>query len=79
MNFISFKLKQKILSVIVLVVASVMVVSSIVVSYVIYQQNVDTTDANIVGAVNNIKNKIFQIQDDLLKKTDQVLKNEQCG
>ncbi|MCK5164025.1 MAG: methyl-accepting chemotaxis protein [Desulfobacula sp.] len=72
MNFISFKLKQKILSVIVLVVASVMVVSSIVVSYVIYQQNVDTTDANIVGAVNNIKNKIFQIQDDLLKKTDQM-------
>ncbi|MCD4678296.1 MAG: methyl-accepting chemotaxis protein [Desulfobacula sp.] len=68
----SFKLKQKILSVIVLVVASVMVVSSLVVSYVIYQQNVDTTDANIVGAVNNIKNKIFQIQDDLLKKTDQM-------
>ncbi|MBU1581817.1 MAG: methyl-accepting chemotaxis protein [Proteobacteria bacterium] len=72
MIFFSFKLKQKILSVILLVVLSVMVVSSLVVSYVIYRQNVDTTNTNIVVAVNNIKNKIFEIQEDLLKKTDQM-------
>ncbi|NOX32203.1 MAG: methyl-accepting chemotaxis protein [Deltaproteobacteria bacterium] len=72
MNFFSLKLKQKILSVIVLVVAIVMVVSSLVVSYVIYQQNVATTNANIVVAVNNIKNRLSEIQDDLIKKTDQM-------
>ncbi|MCF6246698.1 MAG: methyl-accepting chemotaxis protein [Desulfobacula sp.] len=72
MNFFSFKLKQKILTVIVLVVAVVMIVTSLVVSYVIYKQNVDTTNANIVIAVNNLRNKIFEIQDDYLKKINQM-------
>ncbi len=72
MKFSSFKLKQKILSVIVLVVALVMVVSSLVVSYVIYNQNVDTTHANIIVAVNNIKTKISEIQEDFTKKITQM-------
>lgn len=72
MKFSAFKLKQKILSVILLAVAMVMVVSSLVVSYVIYNQNMAATNANIVVAVDNIKNKISEIQEDLLKKTDQM-------
>ncbi|MBU2630455.1 MAG: methyl-accepting chemotaxis protein, partial [Proteobacteria bacterium] len=74
MIFISFKLKQKILSVIVLVVAIVMVISSLAVSYVIYQQNVTTTNTNIVVAVDNIKNKILEIQDDLVIRTNQTIR-----
>ncbi len=72
MNLFSFKLKQKILSVIVLVVGVVMVVSSLVVPYVIYKQNVDTTNANIEIAANNIRSKLFEIQSDLLKKMEQM-------
>lgn len=78
-DFFSFKLKQKILSVIVMVVAVVMVLSSLVVSYVIYQQNVDTTNANIVIAVNNIINKIIEIHDDLIIKTDQAIRIFEAG
>jgi methyl-accepting chemotaxis protein len=72
MSVFSFKLKQKILSVIILVVAVVMIVSSAVVSYVIYGQNVDTTNENLTVAVNNIKNKVFEIQDDCIKKITQM-------
>ncbi len=72
MNFFSFKLRQKILSVIILVVATVMVVSSGFVSWVIYKQNVETTHANIQVAAKNLKNKIFEIQDDYVKKITQM-------
>ncbi|MCP4023802.1 MAG: methyl-accepting chemotaxis protein, partial [Desulfobacteraceae bacterium] len=72
MKFFSFRLKQKILSVIVLVVAIVMIVSSAVVSYVIYQQNVMSTNTSLVVAVNNIKNKISEIQNDLQRKVNQM-------
>ena len=72
MNFFPLKLKQKISGIIVLVVAIVMVVSSLVVSYVIYQQNVDAAHNNIGVAVNTVKNKIFETGDDLIKKTDQM-------
>lgn len=72
MNFFSFKLKQKILSVIVLVVCIVMIVSSLVVSYVTYGQNVAATNANLVTGVNNIKNKIEEVQQDLFKKINQM-------
>ncbi len=72
MKKFSFKLKQKILSVIVLVPAVVMVVSSLVVSVVIYNQNVETTHTNILVAANNIKHKINEIQADLIKKTDEM-------
>ena len=72
MKLLSFKLKQKILSVIILVVAVVMVVSSGFVSVAIYNQNVDTTSDNVSIAVNNLKNKIFEIQEDYLKKITQM-------
>lgn len=72
MNFLSFRMKQKILSVIIFVVALVMVVSSLVVSYVIYRQNIETTNANIEIAVRNVKNKLFEISNDYLKKIGQM-------
>ncbi len=72
MIFSSFKLKQKILSVIVLVIFIVMIVSSLVVSYVTYSQNVAATHTNLVVGVNNIKNKIEEIRQDLLKKISQM-------
>lgn len=79
MKLFSFKLKQKILNVIILAVAIVMVVSSLIVSYVIYRQNVNMTNANIVIAVNNIKNKILEVQDDLIIKTDQAIRIFETG
>lgn len=72
MNFLSLKLKQKILGVIVLVVAVVMVVSSLVISYVIYNQNIHTTHDNIMVAMNNIKTKISETQEDCIKKISQM-------
>ncbi len=72
MIFSSFKLKQKILSVIVFVIFIVMIVSSLVVSYVTYSQNVAATNTNLVVGVNNIKNKIQEIQQDLFKKISQM-------
>jgi methyl-accepting chemotaxis protein len=68
----SFKLKQKILSVILFVILMVMVVSSLVVSYVTYGQNVTATNANLVVGVNNIKNKIQDVRQDLFKKMGQM-------
>jgi len=72
MNFFSFKLKQKILGVIVLLIFIVMVVSSLVVSYVTYNQNVAATNTKLVTGINNIKNKIDEIQQDLFKKINQM-------
>ncbi len=72
MNFFSFKLKQKILSVILFVIFMVMIVSSLVVSYVTYSQNVAATNTNLVVGVNNIKNKIQEVRQDLLKKISQM-------
>jgi methyl-accepting chemotaxis protein len=68
----SFKLRQKILSVILFVILIVMVVSSLVVSYVTYGQNVAATNANIVVGVNNIKTKIQEVRQDLFKKMGQM-------
>ncbi len=72
MIFFSFKLKQKILSVILFVIFMVMIVSSLVVSYVTYGQNVAATNANLVVGVNNIKNKIQEVRQDLFKKIGQM-------
>ncbi|HKJ99393.1 MAG TPA: methyl-accepting chemotaxis protein [Desulfotignum sp.] len=68
----SFKLKQKFLSVIVLVVLIVMIVSSLVVSYVIYQQNVETTNAGFRIGINTIKKEITDIEQELIRKTGQM-------
>lgn len=72
MNFFSFKLRQKILGVIVLVVCIVMIVSCLVVSYVTYDQNVAATNASLVTGVNNIKNKMEEVRQDLFKKINQM-------
>ncbi|MCG8637646.1 MAG: methyl-accepting chemotaxis protein [Desulfobacterales bacterium] len=67
-----FKLKQKILSVIVLVVFMVMIASSLVVSYVTYNQNVAATNAKLVVGANNVKSKITETQEDLIRKIAQM-------
>ncbi len=72
MKGFNFKLKQKILSVIVLVVCMVMIASSLVVSYVTYNQNVTTTNAKLVIGANNVKSKITEIQEDLIRKIAQM-------
>ncbi len=72
MSFSSFKLKQKILGVIILVIFIVMIVSSLVVSYVTYSQNVAATNTNLVAGVNNVKNKIEEVKQDLFKKISQM-------
>lgn len=63
MKFFPTKLKMKMLGVIVLVVAATMVVSSLAVSYVIYGQNVDATNAAIEISAGNIKSKIVEMQE----------------
>ncbi|HCY88460.1 MAG TPA: hypothetical protein DHV36_25215 [Desulfobacteraceae bacterium] len=68
----SLKLKHKILGVIVLVVCLVMVASSLVVSYVTYNQNVSATNANLLVAANNVKTKILETQEDLARKLTQM-------
>lgn len=72
MKLFNLKLKQKILGVILLVVLTVMIVSSLVISYVTYNQNVETTNANLVVGANNIKAKITEIQEDLVRKVSQM-------
>lgn len=72
MGLFSFKLKQKMLSVILLVVVMVMIVSSLVVSYVTYKQNVAATDARLVAGIGNIKSKIGEMEEDLVKKIYQM-------
>lgn len=72
MIFFSFKLKQKILSVILFVIFMVMIVSCLVVSYVTYGQNVAATNTNLVVGVNNIKNKIQEVRQDLFTKISQM-------
>ncbi len=72
MKLLDLKLKQKILGVILLVVLTVMIVSSLVVSYVTYGQNVGTTNAKLVVGANNIKVKITEIQEDLIRKVSQM-------
>ena len=66
------KLKQKILGVILLVVLLVMVISSAVVSYKIYNQNVAATNANLMVGANTVKSKIKESQADLIKKIRQM-------
>ena len=68
----TLKLKQKILGVILLVVLMVMVISSAVVSYKIYNQNVDATNANLMVGANTVKSKIKESQADLIKKIRQM-------
>ena len=72
MIFSSFKLKQKMLSVIIFVIFIVMIVSSLVVSYVTYGQNVAAVNTNLVVGANNIKHKIGEVQQDLFKKISQM-------
>ncbi|MCG8616825.1 MAG: methyl-accepting chemotaxis protein [Desulfobacterales bacterium] len=72
MRGVNLKLKQKILGVIVLVVCLVMVASSIVVSYVTYNQNVSATNANLMVAARNVKTKILETQEDLARKLAQM-------
>lgn len=72
MNFFSLKLKWKILSMILLAVGLMVVVSTIVVSYVIYQQNITAMEESITIASGNIKNKIFESQEEYLKKINQM-------
>lgn len=72
MIFSSFKLKQKMLSVIIFVIFIVMMVSSLVVSYVTYGQNVAAVNTNLVVGANNIKHKIGEVQQDLFKKISQM-------
>jgi len=49
-----------------------MIVSSLVVSYVTYGQNVAATNTNLVVGVNNIKNKIQEVRQDLFTKISQM-------
>lgn len=69
---ISFKLKQKLLGVIILVVFIVMTVSSLVLSYVIFQQNVDVTHANLEKGIRIVKAKLTETREDLSRKTAQM-------
>ncbi len=66
------KLKQKILGVILFVVLMVMVISSLVVSYKIYNQNLDATNAGLIVGANTVKSKINDSQADLIKKIHQM-------
>ncbi len=68
----SLKLKQKILGVILLVVMIVMIASSLVVSYVTYQQNIRSANVGIDKGVTNVKLKITDLKKDLIKKTAQM-------
>ncbi|MCG8686231.1 MAG: methyl-accepting chemotaxis protein [Desulfobacterales bacterium] len=65
-------MKQKILGVIVMVVVIVMVASSLVVSWRIYGQNVDATNAKLTVGANTVKSKITDVQADLIRKIVQM-------
>jgi len=72
MKFFNLKLKQKILGVIVLVVVMVMIASSLVVSYVTYNQNMKAAHERLVTGANNIKVEIREVQSDLIRKMVQM-------
>lgn len=72
MQGVNLKLKQKILGVIVMVVVIVMVASSLVVSWRIYGQNVDATNAKLTVGANTVKSKITDVQADLIRKIVQM-------
>ncbi|MCG8567802.1 MAG: methyl-accepting chemotaxis protein [Desulfobacterales bacterium] len=60
-----FSLKQKILGIIFLIVLIVMVVSSIVVSYVTQKQNVRATHTNLAHGVHTVKKQLFDLENAL--------------
>ena len=72
MKFFNLKLKQKILGVIVLVVVMVMIASSLVVSYVTYNQNIKATHERLVTGANNVKVEIREVQSDMIRKLAQM-------
>jgi len=72
MKHMNLKLKQKILGGIVLVVMMVMIASSLVVSYVTYNQNIESTRDRIATGANNVKVEIRKIQSDLIRKMGQM-------
>jgi len=72
MKVFNLKMKQKILGVILMVVFMVMIASSLVVSYVIYNQNVDAVNANLVVGGNTVKSEIADIRADLIRKIAQM-------
>ncbi|MEH0018218.1 MAG: methyl-accepting chemotaxis protein [Desulfobacter sp.] len=72
MTGINLKLKQKILGVIILVVCLVMVASSLVVAYVTYTQNAAATNAKLAVGAANVKSKISDIREDLIRKIVQM-------
>ena len=71
--FLSMKFKQKILSVILFIIVLVMAASTLVVSYLIYRQNVSATRSSIEVAAGNVKTRLSEIQTDLIDKTRQMI------
>jgi len=79
MKLASLKLKQKNLLVILLIIAIVMVASSAVVSYVIYNQNISTANENLSIAISNIKNELEAMDQDLILKTRRMISQNKIG
>lgn len=71
MIFFPMRLRHKILNVILIILATVLLLSTLVVSYVLYQQNIKATNENQQVAVNIIKSKIDELQTELYKKSNQ--------
>ncbi len=72
MKVFSLKMKQKILGVILLVIFMVMIASSLVVSYVIYNQNMDGVNADLAAGAKIIKSEIMDMQTELIRKIGQM-------
>ncbi len=67
-----FKLKHKISGIMIVILVLVMAVSTLVVSFLIYRQNMDAADENNMAAIQTVKTSIRGYEDDLKEKTDQM-------
>ncbi|WDP89940.1 MAG: methyl-accepting chemotaxis protein [Desulfobacter sp.] len=72
MKVFNLKMKQKILGVILLVVVLVMISSSLVVSWVTYNQNVTAVNDGLAAGAKTVKSKIADIKGDLILKIAQM-------
>nr|NJM01748.1 hypothetical protein [Desulfobacula sp.] len=71
MKIYPFKLKHKISGIMIAILILVMTVSTLVVSFLIYRQNMDAADENNMAAIQTVKTRIREYGDDLKEKADQ--------
>ncbi|MDA8133366.1 MAG: methyl-accepting chemotaxis protein [Desulfobacteraceae bacterium] len=72
MKMYPFRLKHKISGMIIIILTLVMVVSTLVVSFLIYRQNMNAAYENNMVAIQTVKTSIRAYEDDLKEKTGQM-------